>query len=129
MELLEDWVEMDTSVEYCMEFTNAVLVIFIYLCDELKFLEKKIAYKKVHIQHEKLDLNESLVTLMQGEDMQQPIDINYKFQQVCTNMYQSLDRPNMEIDELWMLMMRVHKRRHNKVIRTNTNKVQMIVIL
>jgi len=53
-----------------MEFKNAFQVNFSYLCDELEILEKKIAYQKVHIHHKNLVLNESHVTLMQGEDMQ-----------------------------------------------------------
>jgi uncharacterized circularly permuted ATP-grasp superfamily protein len=53
MEILEDWLEMDTGDEYCMESTNEVQVNFTDLYDELEFLEKKIVEQKMHIQHVK----------------------------------------------------------------------------
>jgi hypothetical protein len=63
MELLEDWLTMDTSDEYCMDFTNTFQYNFTNLYEELKFLEKTIAAQKVHIQHANLELKGERVVL------------------------------------------------------------------
>jgi len=69
---------------------------------------------------------------MQEEYVQQKMgDNKRKCQSRSNGMYQQKDKLDMEIDEIWMLIMRVltriPKRRNTKVIRKTNNTVQLTV--
>jgi hypothetical protein len=42
-------------------------------------------------------------------------------------MYHSEDTLNIEIDEIWMLMMKVPKRRHTNIIRISNKKLKLTI--
>jgi hypothetical protein len=58
------------------------------------------------------------------DEMQQPVDSNNsKFRQRSNGMYNKEDKMDMEIDEMWMLMVKVPKRKYIEVRRIVNNIV------
>jgi hypothetical protein len=88
--------------------------------DKVAYYDRKIA-KEVF----ELELNKSIITLMKEEDMQHQVrDNSSKCQSRNNGKYQQKDKLDLDIDEIWMLMMRVPKRRHTKVRRMASDEIQ-----
>jgi len=88
---------------------------------ELRFLEewlKRYPSEKDYIQNADLVQSSSenqirvlYINGMDEEDMQKPMGSNNsKFQQRSSGMYQQVDKLYMDIDEMWMMMVKVTKK-------------------
>jgi type I site-specific restriction endonuclease len=73
------------------------------------------------------EVNENFITLMKEGVQQQLKSSSRKFQPRSSGIYQQEDKLDKEIDEIWMLIMKVPKRRHTEVRRTVSSRVQLSV--
>jgi hypothetical protein len=113
-------------------------LMFRYFEKELRFLEEWLARdpgEKDYIKNEDLvqanyekKIRVPYNSGMDEEEMQQLVGSNNnKFQQRSSGMYQQEDKLDMEIDEMWMLMVKVPKRKYTEVRRIVNNRVQLTV--